>query len=406
MIYQLLIRLLSPLILLLISVDAYQRKGGWLFIKQRFGFGYHPHQSKYDYWLHCASVGEVNAALPLLKKLIDKKVIVTTNTPTGKQFLHKHLPNVDHLYCPLDWPYAIKRFLTATKPKNLWVLETEIWPNLYCLSYSQKINIQIINGRLSHKTLKAPSWLKKEYQAALKLVDHVYAKSTSDKQRFIQLGMPAEKVVTLGNIKFANVIDQPSQPTPIKVPFIFLASSHNDEELAIAKLWQKIKTEQQRQEALVIAPRHPKRCLQLAKDLTQQGLSIATYSQISDKPPEHGQDILLIDEIGKTLPFYEHAELVIMGGSFVSKGGQNLLEPCAYGKTVLTGPDMRNFAEETAILKKAHAVQQCKDYTDLAEQIRLLLASNENRQLIGDNAKKTVQQHSSILEKYLRRLIT
>lgn len=404
MIYQLLIRLLSPLILVQVLLDAYQRKGGWQFIKQRCGFGYTHTHSTHDYWLHCASVGEVNAALPLLKKLIDKKVIVTTNTPTGKQFLHKHLPNTEHAYCPLDWPYAIKRFLTQSQPKNLWVLETEIWPNLYRLSYSQTINIQIINGRLSKKTLKAPKWLKQEYHSSLQLVDHVYAKSSADKQRFIDLGIQPEKVVTLGNIKFAHVIDLPSQPAPIKWPFIFLASSHEDEELAIAKLWQKIKIKKQLKEGLVIAPRHPKRCQQLAKDLAQKGLSVGFYGQPINHHTDANYDVLLIDEIGQLLPFYEHAKLVIIGGSFVNKGGQNLLEPCAYGKAVLTGPDMSNFQEEAEILQKAHAVIQCKDLSELTLKVRRLLESNESRQLLGENAKNTVQKQSTVLEKYQRRL--
>ena len=163
--YQILIRLLAPLIFFVLVIDAIKRQGGFRFIKQRCGFGYQKDSSsKQPYWIHCASVGEVNAALPLIKhlsqSLSNTNLFVTTNTPTGAQFLKKYAPAVKHCYCPVDWPYAIKAFLNIHQPKKLWIIETELWPNLYQLSHDNGVEISIINARLSQKTLNAPSWLK------------------------------------------------------------------------------------------------------------------------------------------------------------------------------------------------------------------------------------------------------
>ena len=399
MIYQLLIRLLAPFIFILLAFDGYKRKGGWRFIKQRCGFNYRPLNTQYEYWLHCASVGEVNAALPLLKLLPANKLIVTTNTPTGRQFLHKHLPQIDHAYCPFDWPFAIKRFLKQYQPKSLWILETEIWPNLYQLCYTQKITIQIINGRLSQKTLTAPTWLNNQYKTTLKFVDHVYAKSNTDKKRFIDLGVKTEKVMTLGNIKFANATNLKSNPKPTSKPFILLASSHENEELAIVKLWQKIKSQHLLTENLVIAPRHPKRCQELIKQITNLGLSVAVYNP---NGTAESVDIILIDEIGGLQPFYEYATVVIMGGSFIKKGGHNLLEPCAYGKAVLTGPYMNNFKEETELLLREQALRQCQNFMELNHNLITLLTNSKSRETLERNAKASLIKQSKVLQKYQR----
>lgn len=413
MIYQLLIRLLAPVIVIAFAIDAYKRHGGWRFVKQRCGLGYFAKKPQHDYWVHCASVGEVNAALPILKRLPENRVIVTTNTPTGKAFLNKHLPSVEHAYFPFDWPFAIRRFFKTYQPQQLWVMETEIWPNLYQHSYLKNVKIHILNGRLSPKTLQAPRWLKTQYKQALLRVDHVYAKSAQDKQRFIELGAPAAKVLALGNIKFAQVIDLAQHPKPIPQAYLMLASSHDDEERQITQLWQQLKTQHGFRQTLVIAPRHPQRCHEIQQMLAKhhvlsirlsQLLELDALEKAEQTEPAKKYDVVLVDEIGKLQPFYQHAELVIMGGSFVSKGGHNLLEPCAYGSSVLTGPDMHNFLEETALLKQANAIYQCDSLKQLKQQLTTLLSHPEQRQTLGENAQKTLLKQSKVLDKYTRRL--
>ena len=166
--YQLLIRLLSPLIVLIILIETVKRKTGSAFFLQRLGLSYPPlaKSTTKRIWLHCASVGEVKAAEPLIRAIQPQfDILITTNTPTGKTVVETLFSDsVEHRYLPMDWPFAIRRFLKASQPTECWILETEIWPNLYRLSQQQQIPVSIINARLSHKTLNAPQWLKEAYQ--------------------------------------------------------------------------------------------------------------------------------------------------------------------------------------------------------------------------------------------------
>jgi len=405
--YQILIRLLAPVIFIVLMIDAIKRQGGYRFIQQRCGFGYqkNAHSSR-PYWIHCASVGEVNAALPLIKHLKHSQpnidLLVTTNTPTGAQFLKKHTPAVRHVYCPVDWPFAIYAFLKNYQPQKLWIIETEIWPNLYRLSHENDIEISIINARLSQKTLNAPGWLKKAYQTALSQVDKILAKSKTDAKRFQQLGAADNKIEILGNLKYAQINALQEHQNLIQRDYILLASSHADEELEIATVWQKIKLTQQRTELLVIVPRHPKRMAKIKKQLTTLPLKI-TVDSLGQKPDSE-TDVFIFDQIGQLPTLYEHAKLVIMGGSFVNKGGQNIIEPSAYGKAILTGPDMSNFAEESEALLQADAMIQCTDYQALQQQLQTLLSGPESITELGLRAQKTVGRHKDILQNYLHHL--
>ncbi len=405
--YPLLIRLLAPVILIITLIEAIKRQGGWKFLRQRCGFGYQsPGQNNYRYWIHCASVGEVNAALPLISHLrengLAQQLLVTTNTPTGAQFLQAKFADIAHSYCPIDWPYAINRFLKCYRPTELWVMETEIWPNLYRISQKQGIKISILNGRLSKKTLNAPNWLKSAYRKTLTTVTQILAKSTADAERFIELGADPDKVFALGNLKYAQIKHLPNQPRSIQRNYVLLASSHADEEFQITQLWQDLKSRLQREEFLVIVPRHPKRMPEIKKQLEALDIRLAVASR--QDPIDQETDVLLVDKIGELLRLYEHASVVIMGGSFAAKGGQNIIEPSAYERCILTGPDMSNFAAEMQTLLAAKAVIQCRDYPQLEQQLQRVLTQPDVAMQSGQHAKQTVAENADILQTYLTHL--
>ena len=402
--YQLLIRLLSPLVIVLIAVDAIKRQGGWRFFGQRLGFNYsNISSSKKVIWIHCASVGEVTAAEPLIEKLLQQaqqyEVVVSTNTPTGYQLLQQSFQNqIQHSYCPFDWTYAINNFLQAVKANELWVMETEIWPNLYKLCHQQQIKIKILNARLSKKTLNAPQWLQNSYRQSLGLVDQILSRSQAETARFIQLGAVETRILTIGNIKYAKLNQLTNSNSPVKRDYVLAASTHNGEELAIAQNWLKLK----RNELLIIVPRHPKRMPAIRKQLKtlKVKFAIASLKQAVDTDTQ----IYLIDQIGKLLPLYEHAKLVIMGGSFVEKGGHNILEPAAYAKAILTGPDMSDFESETSLMLNAQGIVQCQNYDDLFNQITHLFQHPEQLEQLAKNAKTLVSQENDIIDLYLQAL--
>jgi 3-deoxy-D-manno-octulosonic-acid transferase len=405
MIYQLLIRLLAPILILITAYESVIKKGKWRFFKQRLGFGYSAVENQDSYktlWIHCASVGEINAVLPLIKKLqIDwpnYRTVVTTNTSTGAGFLNQQLPKITHHYCPIDWPFAIDNYIKAVKPQKLFIVETEIWPNLFETCYQSQIPITVINGRISERTLIAPTWLKTAYQQALFRVSQILARSIVDADRFVQLGADIHKVTHLGNLKYAQFENLKQQNNPIAKDFVLAASTHQDEELNIVKIWHKLK----RNELLILAPRHPKRCSQIEREL--KSLKINYTLSSSDQALENDSEILLIDRIGILAPLFAHAKLIIMGGSFISRGGHNILEPAAYGKAIITGPHMHNFNTEMKALLEAKAIVQCSDYAVLEEQIEQLIDSPESRSSIGHKARDHVQSQANILNIYMQHL--
>ena len=408
--YQLLIRLLSPVIIFALIKDAIKRQGGVIFIRQRLGFGYtNQTNSQSDspikiIWIHCASVGEVNAALPLIKSLKQRpfRFIITTNTPTGAQFCLQHLSDIQHVYCPVDWPYAIHRFIKTYRPNHLWVVETEIWPNLYQICADSQIEINLINARLSHKTLNAPRWLKHAYKQALNNVSQVLAKSSTDAKRYIELGADENKVTPVGNLKYAQPVNRALQAI-VHQPYILLASSHENEEQQIAEIWQTIKADLNRKELLVIVPRHPKRMIDIRKQLSSMDINIAIHSL--KQTPNTQTDVFIFDQIGQLNALYLHAQIVIMGGSFIPRGGHNLIEPSAYGKAIITGPHMDNFEDETQTLLAHDALIQCKDVSQIYASLSTLLNDPEASKTLGLNAQDVIKQHQSILADYLQKLL-
>ena len=392
MIYQLLIRLLSPLIVLLIALDGYKRKGGWRFFSQRLGFGY-PATRPGAIWLHCASVGEVKAIEQLVKSRPHQAWLLTTNTPTGWQTAKDLKLDAELYYLPFDWPYAIQRFLRATQPSQLWVVETELWPNLFRLSKQHGLSIHIINGRISHRTLRAPSWLKQQYQRCLQQVDQILARSKTEAERFITLGADVHRIYVLGNLKQAGLHQASHHPRPIEPEYVLLASSHEDEELRIAKIWQALN----RPECLVIVPRHPKRGAEILSSLQKHGLAASLSEQ--GKADENTR-VWIQNKFGVLMPLFEHAKLVIMGGSFVPKGGHNFLEPAAYGKAIITGPDNRDFEDELALFREQGAIIACEDYDKLQQRLNQLLTNGALCQELGKHAKHIIQNQPEILTRY------
>ena len=396
--YSFLIQILSPLFVLVLAIEAYKRKGGWHFFKQRLGFGY-PILNTHPIWIHCASVGEVKAAKPLIQHFAkNHAVLITTNTPTGADLVKRLFgDSVQHVYLPFDFSSAVSRFLKATQPQVLWVMETELWPNLYRLTAQNNIAITLINARLSAKTLKAPKWLQTAYRLTLQHPQQILARCESEAQRFITLGARTEQIKILGNLKYGLLSEQTQDYPNISArEYVLLASSHDPEEINIAKLWCKL----QRPECLVIVPRHPKRSHAIQQQLATLNASFAVQSL--KQPLNSETQIYLDDRIGVLMPWFSHAKLVIMGGAFVPKGGHNVLEPAALGKCIVTGPDMSDFIPETNLLLQADALIQCPDYEQLSQTLQDLLEQPAHCEQMGRAAQQVILSQSHIFEDYLK----
>ncbi|VAW51105.1 3-deoxy-D-manno-octulosonic acid transferase [hydrothermal vent metagenome] len=398
LLYRLLTIIFSPIILghiIWLSIKNKQTRYFW----QRLGFNY-SQLPKNCLWFHCASVGEVNTLMPLLINIHNKneklKFIITTNTITGGEIVKKKkLGYLYHCYLPFDWNHSINRFLTTTKPSVIYIMETEIWPNLFALC-ANKIDVYLINARLSSKTTSSPQWIKSLLKNSLSNAKFIYTRSEKDTQAYKNLGANNQHIATTGNLKLTAVLDNlQSTNTSTKITereYVLLASTHNNEEREIYNIWKKLN----RKELLIIAPRHPERGQSIQKQLNN--INIATRSQNTTITQQ--TEIYLLDTVGELKNYFSTAKAVIMGGSFVPIGGHNILEPASFHCAIITGIYMENFQEELNLMLETKSIIQVKDYNELSDKLEELLDSKELRTSLTNKTSDLENKASLVLEKY------
>ncbi|HHB12701.1 MAG TPA: 3-deoxy-D-manno-octulosonic acid transferase [Chromatiales bacterium] len=375
------------------------RGAGMRFLEERLGRDWQA-RAPGALWFHCASVGEVMTACPLVRRLHARgaaPLLVTTNTPTGARTATRVLPGaVGHAYLPVDTRRRVARFLDRFRPRALLVCETEIWPELYGACHRRGIPVVLFNARLTERTLRAPAWLARLYAQALAPVRGVLARSEGDAERFRALG--AHRVQVVGNLKWAGCPADPAGPPPSAVPYWAAVSTHEDEELRLARIERMLPSDAP---VLALVPRHPERGPAIAARLRAAGFGVAVRSR--GEPP--AERIWLVDTLGEALRFMAHAELVFMGGSLVPAGGHNLLEPARLGRAVVVGPHMEDFAQETEDLVEAGAVVQVDDEGEAGRTIARLLADAAARRALGQAAAAFVAARGeTVLEAYLAEL--
>jgi len=395
--YRVLNFLLIPLTFSYICWKAVRHKQ-LRYLKQRLGVGLGA-IPKNCLWLHCASVGEVNTALPLLlelhKRNPQQNYLITTNTPTGGEIVtRQQQPYLFHAYLPFDWMLSVTLFVSAVKPTALYVLETELWPNLFSVCHSNKVAIVIINGRLSPKTTSTYRWVRKVLGQLLQLTDHIYARSEADRAAFIKLGASRNKVSLIGNLKYSPPSSQAIETPGPGGEYIVAASTHADEEVQILRCWLKL----DRNELLVIAPRHPERREEILKQITSMTDMIAVRSRNDEITAS--TKVYLLDTVGELNNWFADARLVIMGGSFISRGGHNLLEPAHFGKAVIFGPSMDNFHEEAQLMLSKHAAVQVASVEKLCEQLQHFLANPDALRSLENNVAEATAGFRHIVDDY------
>ncbi|MDR2877693.1 MAG: 3-deoxy-D-manno-octulosonic acid transferase [Chromatiales bacterium] len=393
------ISLLSPLLL---------AHGAWMSVRdraphllpQKLGLQT-PWRSDHPIWLHMASVGEVNAAQPLVTALRTRHpalpLLATTFTATGAEAARARLStNIEHAYLPFDFGYATRRFLASAKPRCALIMETEIWPRLFYECHRFNIPLVIINGRLSQRTLKRPAWMLNILHDALQNVAMVLARSPTDAEGFRALGVPEERIQIIDSIKFAATPKE-IHPIPLGRPYVVAASTHDDEEMRITTAWLASKLAHSH--LLVIVPRHPQRSDSIQKQLRTLGAQVARRSAHEDV--DNNTAIYLADTFGELQNFMAGAELVFMGGTLIPRGGQNVIEAARLERVAIFGPHMENFAEERALLLGCEGALEVESADRMVMSAAALIADPSRRAAMGANAKRAIEAKGDIVARYL-----
>jgi 3-deoxy-D-manno-octulosonic-acid transferase len=329
-------------------------------------------------WFHAVSVGEVEAMLPLVKRIQslhpDSPILITTMTPTGSARVNALLgESVAHVYVPYDLPDAVYRFMQCFKPKLAVMIETEIWPNLFAYCGKKGIPLYIVNARIAAKSVSNYQKLSALTHPALAHVDLIATQTEDDAERFIAIGGIKDKVKNLGNIKFDVEITPEiiNQGTRLKADlfkdrFVWLiASTHKNEEVIFLELYPLIKAKIP-ELLLVIVPRHQQRFTEVKK-LCEARLTTVMRSSNAIITAE--TDSYVVDSIGELKMFYATADIAFVGGSMVAAGGHNILEAAAVGVPVLFGKFMTNFQDIADGVLKQQAAIQCQTKEDVIQAV-------------------------------------
>lgn len=415
LIYTLILSLASPLLL----YGLYKTKPG----KPSFGkrwkehFGITPQvQGKSPIWIHAVSVGESIAAIPIIKQLKQREpnqaIIVTTTTSTGAEQIGRLGDLVEHRYMPIDFSWCVRGFLKSVKPKQMLIMETELWPNtLHCVAKAG-VPISVLNARLSERSCQRYAKFQPVFNLLAKKLSQVLCQYPSDAGRFVRLGLDKASVHVTGSIKFDIEVsaEQVEKGKALRAQFGFdrdvwiAASTHQGEDDVVLDAHKQLLKDNPNA-LLMIVPRHPERFNQVAELATQYGFN--TITRTSQQPLTSDVEVYIADTMGEMLVLLGGADVCFMGGSLVGDkvGGHNLLEPAALKLPLLNGPSYFNFSEITDKLLEAQAVTICQNSNEIVGQLKDLFTQPSLRKDKGLAAYQVVKQNRGALDNTLQHII-
>jgi 3-deoxy-D-manno-octulosonic-acid transferase len=365
---------------------------------ERFG-RYRPRREGPYLWVHAVSLGETRAAIPLVEALRQRypghNMLITHMTPTGRATSREAFgDSVERAWLPYDMGFAVRRFLEHYKPEFGVLLETEIWPRLLQEGKRQAVPIVLANGRMSHRSSERYARVPSLTRWAMSNLRGIAAQTDDDARRFARLGGSAPAV--LGNVKFDVTV--PDEMLQLGSEFrertgdrmVWLAASTREGEEALlldAFFGSTAGTEV----LLVIAPRHPQRFDEVARLAEGKGFKVARRS--SGDRIESDVRVVVGDSLGEMLAYYASCDVVIMGGTLLDFGGQNLIEACAVGRPVILGPHTYNFSEASRGAIAAGAAVRVRDSYEAMQAAALIASDAQRRESMGRKALEFVSAH-------------
>ncbi len=374
-------------------------------------------------WFHAVSVGEINLLRPLLNLIADTQpdwiCVISTTSLTGMELAQK-LYGQTHtvFYCPLDFSWAVHKAMRRLKPDLLVLVEQELWPNLIDAAKRHGAKVAIINGRFGEKGYKNYLWIRWLVEPMLRQLDAIAAQSETYAGWFRRLGASTDAIQVIGSMKFDGArFDRDNAETRrfrrlagiADDDVIFLAGSIQAPEEALAlECFENLHADFP-QLRLIIVPRHPEHFDEVAAILDAKAVlwerrsSLSETADETDNSPseelEGGSSrkavrprILLVDTVGELGGWWGTASLAFVGGSMGSRGGQNMIEPAAYGAAVCFGPNTKNFRDIVDLMLRGEAAQIVHDQHEMEQFLRECLSNPEFSRRLGKNAQELVQK--------------
>lgn len=368
-------------------------------------------------WLHAVSVGEVNMLAPLLIQLEREHpgldCVISTTRRSGYLLARQKYAPRPVFYCPLDFSWAVRRAMRRIRPHLLVLTESELWPNLILAAQQHGARVAVINGRLSQRSARNYAYVRGMLRAMLRRLNLIAVQNEEYAQRFLDLGACPKTVEITGSIKFDHAQSDRENPRTRQLAALagiqqddalFLAgSTQSPEEAMVLETYRELSTEFPRLR-LIITPRHPERFEAVAKLLDRAQIPWQRRSELlADRGPSPAR-ILLVDSVGELGSWWGTAHIAFVGGSMGRRGGQNMIEPAAYGAAVCFGPHTRNFRDVVAMMLQHDAATVVHDQRELTEFVRRCLVDPSFATGLGARASALVAQQRGACDRTCRLL--
>ena len=366
-------------------------------------------------WVHAVSVGEVLAVSGLVEEMRRSfsgfRVLISTTTNTGQGLARKRFGEEYVFYFPLDFEFAVRPYLQALRPALVVLTETEFWPNFLHLAHISGARIVVVNARVSDRSWPSYQRFRWALRRMLAGVDAFLAQTQADAARLQSLGANASRVQVTGNLKFDVCL--PAPPPIVETlrralesdaagPVLVCGSTVEGEEPPLVNSFETVRTQHPRA-VMILAPRHPERFDQVATLLRQLGTPFYRRSEWTGGSLAGG--VLLVDSIGELAALYALADVAFVGGSLVSRGGHNIIEPAQHGVAILTGKHIENFRDIVGLFQSHDAVRIVR-LSELTPTLLQLLAVDSERLALGQRAEETIRSQKGATARTLAALNT
>lgn len=426
LLYNLAAILVAIIIIPVFMIRSVREKGFVERIKQSLGCfpegALEPVAKKNCIWVHAASVGEIVATSPLIKEFRREfpksPILVSVVTTSGYEMANRIIKDADSIiYFPLDLPFVAASVLRRIHPRIFLNVETELWPNFFMTARQMHIPVMMVNGRISEKSVRRYKYMFSILTDMIGTVKFFAMQSPIDANYIMQLGAPKELVTVTGNTKFDQTYTDvtPEEREKILIDMglkdadgIFLAgSTHRGEEEYVLQAFKAVR-EKHKNLKLVIAPRELLRTREVISICKRTGLKVGTRTELQKRPPA-GEDIIILDTIGELGKVYSVGDVIYVGGSLVTHGGHNILEPAAHGKAIIVGHHMENFKDTHALFKNRNACITVNNPEELVEETKKLFDDPEHRKQLEEETLKIVLENRGASRKsavLLRKVLT
>ncbi len=402
--------LLTPVLIGVILWRGRRNRGYWKHLGQRFGLGRRLDRPG-AIWVHAVSVGEVQAAAPLVRALQrqypERPLVITSMTPTGADRATALFgSSVDRRFVPYDLPGAVSRFFDRVRPDLAIIMETELWPNLFNECGRRGTPLVLASARISPRSVGRYRRLVSLFRETLSHGIVIAAQSQADAERFQSVGAPAARTHVTGNLKFDYEL--PDEVRRLGHEFrvaqagerpVWVAASTHAGEEAIALAAHRQVLKRFPDAVLVLVPRHPERFTPVAEWLEREGIGHVRRSSGQQLRPDHA--VFLGDTLGELMTFYAASDVALVAGSLVPIGGHNLLEPASLGLPVLVGPHTFNSEDIARQFLAEGAAREVYDAGTLAEAVSELLDDQVAREAIGERGRAVVEGNRGALSRLL-----